>query len=223
MDAERATARKLLIVAERDGDTVSPERGVYLMDLSQTVTRDELRARVKANLDGEQALRAKGKRLFAPIAADVSAVVADASVAAHLRLREDALRLRLEAHHAARATSSRPRICFDTYKSFGYDAGVPVVRSARTALGGQTANVVATLKGTVNPELDLRRQQPLRLGRHRPWRRRRYVRHRGAARDGARSWRATRSRRRSSSPRSPAKKPACSAAASSCAARSPTS
>ena len=35
------TARKLLIVAERDGDTVSPERGVYLMDLSKRVTRDD--------------------------------------------------------------------------------------------------------------------------------------------------------------------------------------
>ncbi len=35
---------KVLIVAERDGDTVSPERGVYLTDLTRRITRDELRA-----------------------------------------------------------------------------------------------------------------------------------------------------------------------------------
>ena len=52
------TARKLLIGAERDGDTVSPERGVYVMDLSRTRSRGtSLRARVAANLAAERALR----------------------------------------------------------------------------------------------------------------------------------------------------------------------
>src|SRR6185436_7637805 len=50
---------------------ISPERGVYLVDLTRKVTRDEVRARVKANLDAETALRSKGKRMFAPIAAAV--------------------------------------------------------------------------------------------------------------------------------------------------------
>ena len=52
--------RKVLVVAERDGDTVSPERGVYLVDTTRRVSRDELRARLKANLTAEQTLRAKG-------------------------------------------------------------------------------------------------------------------------------------------------------------------
>jgi hypothetical protein len=38
---------KVLIVAERDGDTVSPERGVYLMRLDRKVTRDDLVARLE--------------------------------------------------------------------------------------------------------------------------------------------------------------------------------
>ena len=60
---------KILIVAERDGDTVSPERGVYLMDLASTVSLQDLRARVAADLKAERALRAERQRMFAPIAA----------------------------------------------------------------------------------------------------------------------------------------------------------
>ena len=41
---------------------------------------------------------------------------------------------------------------FDTYKSFGYEPELQWFEQ-RTALDGRTANVVATLKGTVNPEL----------------------------------------------------------------------
>ena len=47
----------LLIVAERDGDTVSPERGVYVMDLSQKVTKSDILDRLKKNLAVEQRLR----------------------------------------------------------------------------------------------------------------------------------------------------------------------
>ena len=59
---------KLLIVAERDGNTVSPERGVYLMDLNRKVTREELLARVRTNLEAEAALRAKAEAMYGPIA-----------------------------------------------------------------------------------------------------------------------------------------------------------
>src|SRR4029453_19103579 len=59
---------KVLIVAERDGDPVSLERGVYIPHLTTAVTREELRARVQASLAAEDALRTKGKRLFVPIA-----------------------------------------------------------------------------------------------------------------------------------------------------------
>ena len=58
--------------------------------------------------------------------------------------------------------------------------------NARNALDGKTANVVATLRGTVEPRSRLRRQQPLRLGRSRAGRRRRLVGDGGAAGSGAR-------------------------------------
>ena len=49
-------------------------------------------------------------------------------------------------------TSSRSEYLFAAYRSFGYEPEYQWF-AGRGALGGQTANVVATLKGTVNPEL----------------------------------------------------------------------
>ncbi|MBW3552211.1 MAG: hypothetical protein KY466_01805, partial [Gemmatimonadetes bacterium] len=69
----------VLIVSERDGDTISPERGVYLTDLGRPVTLEEVRARVRDQLAAERALRTKADALFAGIVADVRAAVADVS------------------------------------------------------------------------------------------------------------------------------------------------
>src|SRR5205085_6520614 len=53
---------ELLVGAERDGDTVSPARGVYLLDLTQKIAKEDLLARLAANLKSEIALRASGTR-----------------------------------------------------------------------------------------------------------------------------------------------------------------
>jgi Tol biopolymer transport system component len=146
-----ADGTRLLVVAERDGDTVSTERGVYMMDLSKRVSRDDLRARVSANLSAEQALRAKTQRLFAPVAADVRAALADASVA-RVYGYEKAL-FDFDSKHITRPGNKlASEYLFNTYKSFGYEPEYQWF-AGRNALGGQTANVLATLKGTVNPEL----------------------------------------------------------------------
>jgi peptidase M28-like protein/fibronectin type III domain protein/WD40 repeat protein len=144
---------KILITAERDGNTVSPARGIYLMDLARKVTRDELRARVRANLDTEQALRAKGKRLYAAIAANVKQVVADASV-----VRVYGYEKRLFDFDSKYVTQPGNKLAaaflHETYTSFGYEPEYqPFQYRARNGQTGQTANVLATLKGTVNPEL----------------------------------------------------------------------
>jgi Tol biopolymer transport system component len=143
-----ADGTRILIGAERDGNTISPERGIYLVDLSRRVTRDALRQRLKANLDAEQALRAKGKRLFAPIAASVSQVVSGASVA-RIFGYEKALFDFDSKHITQPGNRKAAAFLFETYKSFGYE---PEYQSFE-ARGVQTANVIATLKGTVNPEL----------------------------------------------------------------------
>jgi hypothetical protein len=45
--APRPDGNVVAIVSERDGDTVSPERGLYLTDLRRTVSAEELLARVR--------------------------------------------------------------------------------------------------------------------------------------------------------------------------------
>ena len=101
VDAKYLTAPKVLIAAERDGDTVSPERGVYVMDLSRRVTRDELRERVKTNLDSEQTLVAKGKRLFCADCRRRESGGRRRVGRAYLQLRKGALRFRFEVRDAA--------------------------------------------------------------------------------------------------------------------------
>ena len=141
----------VLITAERDGDTVSRQRGIYLVDLTRTITRDELRARLRANLAAEQALRTKAERLYAPIASAVESVVAGASVSRVYRY-EKAL-FDLDSKHITQPGNRlASNYLFDAYKSFGYEPEYQWF-SPRGALGGQTANVLATLRGTVNPEL----------------------------------------------------------------------
>jgi Peptidase family M28 len=142
---------KVLIVAERDGDTVSPERGVYLVDLSSRVTLDELKARVAANLRSEIALRDAGRRMFAPIADAVRSVTSAASVS-RVYAHEKAL-FDFDSKNISRPGNAlASEYLFNAYSSFGYTPEYQWF-SPRNALGGQTANVVATLKGTVNPEL----------------------------------------------------------------------
>ena len=142
---------KLLVVAERDGDTVSLERGVYLMDLSARVSVADLKTRVAGSLAAERALRETGKRLFAPIAADVTKVTREIS-AGRAYAHEKAL-FDFDSKHISRPGNKLAgEYLHGAYASFGY---APEYQwfSARAALGGQTANVLATLKGTVNPEL----------------------------------------------------------------------
>jgi Tol biopolymer transport system component len=142
---------RILISAERDGDTVSPARGVYLVDLSRRVSVRALESRLASNLKGEEALISKGSRLYAPIATAVKAVVGDASID-RVFAYEKAL-YAFDSKHISQPGNRRAgAYVFDTYKSFGYEPQYQWFDS-RSALGGQTANVLATLKGTINPEL----------------------------------------------------------------------
>ena len=144
----------LLIVAERDGDTVSPERGVYLMDLTQKVTTSDVLDRLKHNLAVEQKLRANGVASYKLLAPQVQSVTSQISTD-RIYSYEKAL-FDFDSKHVTKPGNAKARqYLFDTYKSFGYE---PVMQEFDTRATGQapsahTANVYVTIKGTVNPEL----------------------------------------------------------------------
>ena len=149
--AVSADGNQVLIGAERDGDTVSPQRGVYVVDLRKKVTKPELLTRLKSNLSNETALKAAATKTFAPIAADVKRVLGNASVA-RVYGYEKAL-FDFDSKHITRPGNKlASEYLFNTYASFGYEPEMQWFEN-RNALGGKTANVIATLRGTVNPEL----------------------------------------------------------------------
>lgn len=151
--AATADGATLLVVADRDGDTVSPERGVYLMDLNQPVSQDELLARVEGNLAGERALRTMAESLFKPIAATVQRLVDSVSTT---RLYGYQLGLaQFDSRHITQPGNNPAGVWLaETFLSFGYAPEYqwfqpPALRAA----GGQTANVFATLLGTSHPDV----------------------------------------------------------------------
>ena len=142
---------KILIGAERDGNTVSPERGVYLVNLQKRITKADLVSRLRTELRSELALKASGTRMFQPIAADVRQVLARES-ASRIFDYEKAL-FDFDSKHISKPGNRKAsEFLFNTYKSFGYEPEYQWFEP-RTALDGRTANVIATLRGTVDPDL----------------------------------------------------------------------
>jgi hypothetical protein len=138
---------RILVVADRDGDTLSPERGVYLVDLTRPVTRDEVLARVRANLAAERDLRERGHRLFAPIEDAVRQAVAQVDVA---RVHDHAHALYQLGPKHVRDEGNRLAVEYlaNALRRMGYE---PELQWFEPAPGVRVANVVATLRGTADP------------------------------------------------------------------------
>jgi peptidase M28-like protein len=89
--------------------------------------------------------------LYSPIASTVRGVVNEASVQRVFGY-EKALYEFDSKHVSQPGNKLASQYLFDTYKSFGYEPQFQWFET-RSAVDGRTANVIATLKGTVNPEL----------------------------------------------------------------------
>jgi len=138
----------VLIQAERDGDTISPERGVYLLNLSRKITRSALLDRVQANLSSERELRALGEAHFRPIAPQVKSVVDRVSIV-KLYEYQEAL-FNFDSKHISQPGNKQAGdYIFSAFKSFGYEPEYQWFTSREI----RTANILATLHGTENPEL----------------------------------------------------------------------
>lgn len=139
---------KLLLVADRDGDTVSQERGVYLMDMSREVTNEELVTRVNANLRREQAMRSAGTRAFEPIATAVRDVVNTVSTARIYGYASDVFSF--GSKYVTEPGNAKAIAYYETQlRSMGYEPELQWF----DARGVQSANIVARLPGTVDPDL----------------------------------------------------------------------
>ncbi|HYW32008.1 MAG TPA: M28 family peptidase, partial [Gemmatimonas sp.] len=147
--------KRLMIVAERDGDTVTPHRFLWCMDLTREVTVAELSARVDANLAAERKLRVAGARAFAPIAAEVRRAVAEVNTDRVYGYAFDLFQF--DSKHVSQPGNAKARAYLaDTYRGFGYGDVRSQAFEARQAVNQPaipTANILAVLPGTTHPEL----------------------------------------------------------------------
>ena len=148
-----ASGTHLAVQADRDGDTVSPDRGVSVVDLTKKVTVAQVLARLDAQLAAENDLRARMTTAFKPIEAGVRRVLAGGAVN-RVYEYEKAL-FDFDSKHITQPGNLKAiEYLEQTYRSFGYQPQLQwFTPSQLTAAKGRTANVVATLRGTVNPEL----------------------------------------------------------------------
>jgi hypothetical protein len=143
---------KILIVAERDGNTISPERGIYLLDLDQKITLEALNERIADNLASEKALKEKGERLYAIIKEEVVKVVAEASEHRVYSYESDLYKFGSK-YISKPGNDMASEYIYNKFASFGYEPEMQWFRPKKETYMGKTANIIATLKGTVNPEL----------------------------------------------------------------------
>ncbi len=145
---------RVLIVAERDGDTVTPHRHLYLTDLTRPVSRAVLVSRVDSALHAERALAAFAAAAYAPIDTAVSAAVADVSVERVFGYARDLFAF--DSKHITQPGNLKAREYLKaTYESFGLKATFEpfTANQGVNRPGVETANVLAVLPGTTNPEL----------------------------------------------------------------------
>jgi hypothetical protein len=145
----RPDGNVVAIVSERDGDTVSPERGLYITDLRRTVSPEEVIGRVRASLRAERDLRQRGTAMFAPIASAVRGLVDQVS-SARIHDYERSL-FRFGSKHVTQPGNKLAIEYLEaTLRSFGYE---PELQWFEPSPGVRSANVVATLRGTSDPDV----------------------------------------------------------------------
>jgi len=143
---------RVAIVAERDGDTVTPHRHLFVMDLSTKVSHATLVARVDSNLTAERALRERAAQMFAPIEARVRAATEQVSVA---RIYENERSLfGFDSKNITQAGNvPATEWLLHRYQSYGLTAHLQRFTTSIAGRDYSVANVVAVVPGTVNPEL----------------------------------------------------------------------
>jgi hypothetical protein len=148
--AVRPDGGAVAIVSDRDGDTVSPERGVYLTDLVRTVGTEELLERVRTEAGTERDLRARGAAMYAPIADAVRAAVRE--VSSDRIYRYASTLYGFDSRFITQPGNGKAiEYLQATLRGWGYE---PELQWFEPRPGVRSANVVATLRGTTDPDLE---------------------------------------------------------------------
>jgi hypothetical protein len=143
----------LLVQADRDGDTISPARGLYLVDLTGRISQNALAARLQAQLRQETDLRNRMTAAYAPLDAEIRAATSRISTTRVFECQ------RAQAAFGSKHVTQPGNLqalehLRQMYASFGYTPEVQWFNAGGGPKPGpRTANVVATLRGTTNPEL----------------------------------------------------------------------
>ncbi len=138
----------VFVVAERDGNTIAPERAVWWTDLTRTVSHEDVIERVRENLEMEEELLERGRLAFEPVADDVRMATEEVSVG---RIHHYASTLYSFGTKFFTEPGNRQAIEYlaETLESWGYEVELQWWEPR----GVRTANVVATLPGTRDPEI----------------------------------------------------------------------
>ena len=146
--------RALAVEADRDGDTVSPAHSISVLDLTRTVSLVDLQARLKAQLAAELDLRERVTMAFQPVAELARTVVASITPTRVYR-HEQALSAFGSKHISQPGNARAIEYLEQAYRSFGYTPELQWLPPQPAGPGRmvRTANVVATLRGTVHPQL----------------------------------------------------------------------
>jgi aminopeptidase YwaD len=140
---------KLFVVSERDGDTVSPERGLYMVHLDREVTLEQVVARLEENLEAESDLRARGEEIFGPSAGRIRPVTEAVSEARIYGYAKDLFDFGSK-HITHPGNALAIDYLTETLREWGYE---PELQWFEPQPGVRTANVIARLQGTVDPDL----------------------------------------------------------------------
>jgi hypothetical protein len=140
---------RVLVAAHRDGNTLVPTWGIYVVDVDRMVSSEEVLARIDQNLAAERALQQRGQELFKPIEKEVRAAVSEVSVG-RIYDHAHALSLMDSKWFSEPGNLLAVEYLAHALRQMGYEPELQWFDPRGT--GDRSANVVATLRGTSSPE-----------------------------------------------------------------------
>ena len=140
---------KMLVVAQRGGDTIAPEQGVYLVRIGDKISKQTLIDRLQVNLKSEQELLAKAEKMFEPIHDSVKGLTEEINLTRLYHYQKDLYDFGSK-HMTQPGNQKAIDYIYETLKSFGYE---PELQWFNPSGDIETANVVARLEGTEHPDV----------------------------------------------------------------------